>query len=326
MGGWGRTWGLAVVLALVLLGGYEWFWRARGFVPQLTDDAKLWASARASIKSRDPFQIVLLGDSRMQLAVDPELFAQTAHTQIPVDLAIDGASFLPVLRDLANAPEFCGTAICGLSPSIVADPNSGTPIDYVNGFHRRGPSDRVEQMLRERVERHLVLRLPALQPLWVWRQGMQGRLPEPDYVQLLPTRYRRADYRKTNVAEMAQRRLDAFRRAKPVPQSVLDARIADLREIVGSIQSHGGKVIFVILPSSGGVREIEDQLLPRATFYDRIAEQTGAAAIHFADVPELAHFTCPDGAHLDYRDARDFTRELATILQPLLRSGSGTRD
>ena len=38
-------------------------------------------------------------------------------------------------------------------------------------------------------------------------------------------------------------------------------------------------------------------------------------AIHFEDYPGLSGYDCPDGSHLDVRDARKFTRALVRILR-----------
>ncbi len=53
---------------------------------------------------------------------------------------------------------------------------------------------------------------------------------------------------------------------------------------------------------------------PRRQFWDQFARKTRATTLHFADVPALAAFQCPDGSHLDYRDRGRFTQHLAIAL------------
>jgi hypothetical protein len=44
--------------------------------------------------------------------------------------------------------------------------------------------------------------------------------------------------------------------------------------------------------------------------------RTGAVGLHFEDVPAMRGYRCPDGCHLDSRDAPSFTRALLNELQP----------
>jgi len=46
---------------------------------------------------------------------------------------------------------------------------------------------------------------------------------------------------------------------------------------------------------------------------------TKGIAIHFADYPTLAKYHCPEGSHLDARDAGPFTRALADVIRTELQ-------
>jgi hypothetical protein len=78
-------------------------------------------------------------------------------------------------------------------------------------------------------------------------------------------------------------------------------------------------VIFVRFPTSGVLWELEEQRYPRKDYWDVFAAESRAATVHFKDYPALARFQCPDGSHLDYRDAVPFTKALAEILAPMWR-------
>ncbi len=73
-------------------------------------------------------------------------------------------------------------------------------------------------------------------------------------------------------------------------------------------------MIFIRFPSTGMVRQLENQTWPREKYWDNLVANTRAGAIHFEDYPSLSEFDCPDGSHLDMRDAKIFTRSLAEIL------------
>jgi hypothetical protein len=94
-----------------------------------------------------------------------------------------------------------------------------------------------------------------------------------------------------------------------------NSNLARLKKAVSSITARGGKVIFQRLPSTGGVLELETRLNPRAQFWDRILEETGAPGIYFEDFPELTGFSCPEWSHLNAHDATEYTRRFARILR-----------
>ena len=73
-------------------------------------------------------------------------------------------------------------------------------------------------------------------------------------------------------------------------------------------------MIFVRLPSSREIWDIESRRYPRADYWDAMASRVDARFIHFADHPELAGFELPDGVHIDDDDQVTFTRVLAGIV------------
>lgn len=83
---------------------------------------------------------------------------------------------------------------------------------------------------------------------------------------------------------------------------------------VEKIRKKGGKMIFLRLPSTGQLREMENTFTPRQHFWDRILETTGAPGVHFEDYAKLKDFDCPEWSHLNRNDASEFTKPLIPIL------------
>ena len=52
---------------------WEIFWRRRGFVPWVRDDWPAWALARRSPRLRGKAAVALVGASRLQVALDPDI-------------------------------------------------------------------------------------------------------------------------------------------------------------------------------------------------------------------------------------------------------------
>jgi hypothetical protein len=84
--------------------------------------------------------------------------------------------------------------------------------------------------------------------------------------------------------------------------------------MASKIRSHGGNVIFVAMPSSDMVREIENRRYPRELFWDRFINESSTTGIHSAYEPRLKEFVCPDGSHLDVRDQARFTHRLVDVI------------
>ena len=90
------------------------------------------------------------------------------------------------------------------------------------------------------------------------------------------------------------------------------------RESVEAIRGRGGQVVFLRFPSTGKLRELENQFSPRAGFWDRLIAAAGAPGIHFEDHATLRDFDCPEWSHLTDADATRFSRSLMPILEDTL--------
>jgi len=94
--------------------------------------------------------------------------------------------------------------------------------------------------------------------------------------------------------------------------------LAKTKEHVAMIEKRGGRVIFLRFPSSGRVRELENQFFPRPVFYDRLVAASGNH-IHFEDHSELQGFLLPEWSHLTRADATEYTRRLMPLIKPLMQ-------
>jgi hypothetical protein len=319
--GWLRIWIVGAVVALVLLGGYEVFWRSLGFKPSVNDDADLWSLARSRVRPDDRSQIVLIGASRLQLGVDPQLLGESLGVRAPIELAVDGSSCVPVLDHLSRDEHFRGTVVCEVSPWTFfagIDAAAGKQGEFVRRYGERSAYSGIEEMLRARVQEHLVLRLPEVS----WKRGLSyvlhGKRPRPSSIVTLPDRSRRADYSQVDLADLRRYREERTRIAgfgSDPDRWKQDLRM--LTERVDRIRARGGRVIFLVMPTSGSVREVEEARMPRKMYWDQLIRATGAPGIHAGDYPAL-QFECPEGSHLDYREARQFTAALGPIIKPLL--------
>ena len=74
--------------------------------------------------------------------------------------------------------------------------------------------------------------------------------------------------------------------------------------------ARGGKVVFIRFPTADEHWDLDRAHYPRSEYWDRWANRSKAAFLHFMDVPEMQKFELPDTSHLDERDAPAFTESL----------------
>jgi len=101
--------------------------------------------------------------------------------------------------------------------------------------------------------------------------------------------------------------------------AAFEARFTDTKALVDKLRARGGKIVFVRLPVSGGLKQLEDQTTPRAKIWEPLLQRTTAPGIHFEDYPELAGFNCPEWSHLSAGDSVEFTKRLAPHLRAALK-------
>ncbi|HTD27794.1 MAG TPA: hypothetical protein VK660_00235, partial [Xanthomonadaceae bacterium] len=291
--------------------------------------------------------LILIGNSRMQLDIDTTaLRSQTPLT--PVQLAIDNSSFVPILAGLAQDPSIRGTVLIAYGDKYLANPVSYDAADqYQIAFDSIPHSRRIpdfaasEAYLSDLLHGSMRSYADGARPISSLLLRMIGPDATPQYLAILPDRSRRADYRKvndaalrgdyyTNVNRILQSKTPVPLNAPPAfaepelhrqiaamtPESTdhFDRSLGRIEGMVSAIQSRGGRVIFIVFPTSGLVREAENARYPRTRFWDRFVANTTATTLHFDDMASLRNYTCPDGSHLDVRDTTRFTTRLVKAI------------
>lgn len=312
-------WFAGVLLAVLMLLGLELFWRHLGHTPSVQDDMDLWSQQRAKLSSDDAHTIALLGWSRSMYNVVPEVI-EARHPALTVgNVAIEGKHPVAVLRDLANDESFRGVLLCDITfagiPSSTWDEQQ-RHIDYYNTNWEIGKD--VERTLTSFVQ----ARLTVVSPRASLKQFLAGVLHDewewPFHVTVHADRWWAGDFHAadfdrilTRNKELAGMREEDSAGEPPTEADYIDD-VKGLNRFVDAIQSRGGKVVFVRMPT--GRRPWRETSKTPAW---RALEQhtTAAATIHFGDYPQLAKYMLWDGSHVDVRDAPAFTESLLEILE-----------
>lgn len=338
---WSRMFVMALLLTAVSTFVWELHVRGLGYGPNYADTPNLWAPQRERAENTDNTQVVFVGSSRTLFDMDLKAFQEEVGGALPVELATVGSNPLPILEELAQSPEFRGTVIVGIVPGLAAaaaGPPISTPQKYLAHYKAWSPAQRFELPLVLFLEDHLALINQDALTLSALIGGTDLPLrdkvyapPMPGYIKTLDrTRQGRMVDRLTSdpkeAAKVQQIWLTLFRGPPRPPvfteekwsemlAAGWDANLVRFKSSVEKIKKRGGRVIFSRLPSSGGVRALENKGTPRALFWDRLLRETHSPGIHFEDYDELKGFSCPEWSHLAPDDATAYTRLFARILR-----------
>jgi hypothetical protein len=338
--------GITVIVVLVVIAAacaWELYCRSIGYGPTLNDNEDLWTMARQRVK---PESIVIIGDSRGWFDLDPDEL-QKGLGKRPVQLAMGGGCAYPVLADLADDKSFHGTIICSFVPRLFFAPPGTPPMERgekaVRRSHTQTPAQRVSQYLAMPLEEHVAF----LKQEELTLDDLLKRLPIPNRLgALVPPRLPPyfgtldRERRARMIEECArpgselQKRiqqiwLPLFTPPPPpsyIPKDVFMAKIKEAIEkrfhdtvtAVEKLRARGGKIVFVRLPVSGGLKALEDKATPRNQTWDPLLQGIGAPGIYFEDFPELAGFNCPEWSHLSAGDSVEFSKRLVPHLRAAL--------
>jgi hypothetical protein len=343
-----NTRGIRVVAAAMLIfasfvGSMEIRLAELGYHPTIVDSMERWIGERERASRLGKRALILIGASRFQLGLDMNTLRRETGLE-PVQLAIDGSPFGPILAGLAADPRIRGTVLVDYYDSAIRSDRIDVPLRYQSEFEQRpkgkinqSPTTLVETTLANFLHENLRIYADGASPVTsLLDRILQGRAQNgsraKQYLITLPDRSRLADYTLVNMPAFYHQRVSRELGIEPdanTSATTLAHEIATLhpeantdfirqakamREMVLSIRSRGGGVIFVTMPSSGMIREIEERRYPRKLFWDRFVEQVGAPALHSAYDPNFRGFSCPDGSHLDFRDKARFTTALVRAL------------
>jgi hypothetical protein len=339
--------GLGIFAAFV--GAMELRLAARGFQPSVIDSTRLWIHERERVDALGDHALIVVGGSRALLDLDlPSLRRLTGLE--PVQLAVDGSSFVPVLRGLAADPGVKGTVLVDLAENVLTVPpkwDSAYEFEatYERGLATGGIADfrHSEAYLTDLLHGWLRSYADGTRPLTALRLRILDKTPTPQYLRMLPDREILADYSQVpqpafyyqrvirNLGQPVQLGGRSYRDIEqdfasriallpPFDDQLFLQSLPAMADMTRALRGQGARVMYVAFPTSGYVRQIDDKRFPRPLFWDHFTAAVQAPTLNFEDAPALRGFYCPDGSHLDMRMRERFTTALVQALH--LENGS----
>ncbi|MEO8747478.1 MAG: hypothetical protein ABI379_07460 [Rhodanobacter sp.] len=328
---WGGIWLGALLLALLLIGGWEWHWRAFGVMPSYKNSNGEWAQQRRRIDHGEGNALVLIGSSRTLFDVQLPVW-QKLTGERPIQLALEGTSSLPALQDLAADPKFTGRVLVGVASPLFFT-GKASRADAIRDASKEGPSKRIGNWLSMHlIEPYVAFDSPdfaletvlARQP-WPVRAGTHPftsvrKLSNSDAdrnTQLWSKLVTDADYRALARSIWAQAwtgrpppNINTPAKLQAVEQAQLDQAVAAVK----TLRARGVQVVFLRAPVIGPYFAFEERVAPRASTWDQLLARTGVPGINFLDYPQLQGYEQPDWSHLPEPAARQFTAALVPLV------------
>jgi hypothetical protein len=317
--GWLATWVFALLIALGGAAGLETYLRRLDYVPTVQDDPDLWALAYERVRLK-PDALVLLGASRIQFALDPEMIEQATGRPTAM-LAVNGHYPLATLRFLAEDEAFRGLVVVGIDSRGLNAKHWDMQQPWVEHWNNRWSlARRINRLLITPLqEQWVIARSPFALANLLRRQAAGWGLPFNDYVILRPERVGYVDYRRTDITAIRRQRildLEQYYRDHPPPPPEAWLKVAEpLAQWVAAIKQRGGKVVFFREPVSGEHLDLDERNYPRAKYWDVLAARQILPMIDFRDQPALAHFALPDTSHIDGIDVPAFTQAFIALMR-----------
>lgn len=335
---WGSLLKISVIIALILTLSWEVFWRSKGYAPSIDDNKDLWAQTRSKISES---KTVLIGSSRMLFDFNLEEY-KSSFGDLPLQLATVGTNPSFYLHDIANNTNFSGTLIVGIVPMLWYVPE-GMPVDLptknLKYFSQWSYAQKLGHLLDIPLQKSLAFLNGEDLPL---KKLMEHKIPNRPMAQIpprIPPFFMTIDLNRQGKMSRRMETDEDFQNlvkniwtplfTPPPPPPIFtkeqfmkmfQEHMARVRKEVSAsvkkLKDRGAKVVFVRFPSSGKVRELENQFGPRVAFYEPlIKEASPDLAIHFEDYSELQGFHLPEWSHLGAKDAHEFTKRLIKIIK-----------
>lgn len=321
----------AATMTILMLGAWEWQWRAFGATPIYRNSDGTWAEQRERIDRGEGDATVIVGSSRVLFDVQLPVWEKITGKR-PIQLALEGSSPMLFMEDLADDPDFTGNLVVGVTPGLFF---SGRTLraDALSHYRKRGPSQRSGHWLSKHLlepffafyEPDFALATVIKRQPWPARPGLRefpsvrrlalmdadrntymwDKIPnDPEY---------RAIVRNTWAARLGRPAPDMDTPEKA--QVIFDAQIARAVAAVDKLRARGVKIVFVRAPSIDDYYVAEQRDQPRAKTWDLLLQRTGTRGIHFEDYPQLQGFESPEWSHLSASAANEFTAELVPLVQ-----------
>jgi len=320
---------LTLAISLFALLCWEFWLRSRGVQVDGTPQLSAWAARFEQAKRSGPDAIVFIGSSRVKCGIVPAEVASGAGIERDQvhNLAVVNSSSLPVLEALADS-EFRGTVVCEVLPShFYGDAGRAEAREALNAADGWRGAQAMEGSVEGHARRNMRLLNPRATPLMLAQRiqlDLRGKVRpdafggaddiarihhEDGWEEIISSSRTPRQWLETAEVHAGNVR----KASRPATVEGLKELSVTLSELVARINARGGRVVFVRMPVSGVVEDVEFELYPPKLCWTRALGGVDAEEVHYlSDGPVLEPV---DGSHLDSKAAREYSRWIGRYLQ-----------
>jgi len=276
-----------------------------------------WAAVRDKAAIHQNDSVVLIGASRIQMAIDIDVMEDYAPSR-PLQLAVYSGSYLQVLEELSDDPNFMGMAIVSIVPStLVSRFDKRISAEWVQRYRKASHKgigaayESIEAKIKLFIGENFLFAQDGARPIQLL---VEDQINSHTYLD--SERRIFADFELTDKEHLHQIKYNSYigTNPQPVKRVLLPEILKRTVAAIDKITNRGGKVVLLRMPSSNEIFIGENIKYPRTDVWDQLSSQVTVPTIHFADYPSLQGFDLPDGVHIDSKDAAEFTRNLSNII------------
>lgn len=325
---------IAITLGIISISAWELYWRSQGLLPNIDDNKNLWANQREKLDDNYENKTVFIGSSRILYAIQHDIWKKETKTE-PVMLAAQGASPIPIFKDIVKNTDFNGTIIVGVTHFLLFStlyPEAEfmkRPQFLVDYYKNRTYAQRLNHKLSVPLQKNLAfirdgdeawdsdVDLKTL--LKQFKDERSGPIYPPfnnfedinlDRHMKMPKRMETDTVYANTVKNIWKTILSGD---NPPPDK--EATMAAFVEIAEKFKAKGGHLILVRCPSDGIFKEIEGKAFPRDEYWDPLVRKSGAIGYNYHDFEQFQNMFLPEWSHLATKDAQFFTSELIKIMK-----------
>lgn len=327
-----RIFFFSALVALFLLGLYEWYWGTIRHWPKGHDLESLdvWADQRAKVSELDTQDVIILGSSRAHFNVNIYVWDSLTGRR-PLQLAYPGSSPLHPIEDIINNTDFKGLMVIGVAPGLFYTQSGSWGANrgkaFVDRYHKRTYAQRFNQWVYNFIDPHFSFLNKEIS-----YESLVDRLPfpnrdsisDPDIWPPMVSMDKNRNIRMIPIMEndTAHQRRQKRIWFNPAPKNRLadsvDAVMEYYANMFRKFQDRGGRIAIINRPVKGYYQKNEPILWPRKEYWDRLLKECDCKGYHYADHPETKAMIPPEWSHLNRRDADRFTE---ILIEHLSRDG-----
>ena len=268
---WIRTYLFGLLVAAVLIGGWEGYWRSRGLKAFVANNFEIWAAKLDAGLRAGPDAIMLTGSSRIMAAIHFPTLRAARPDRVLAQVGTAGGSPVAVLRYLAEETAWNGCVVVEVSPGALFIPfadQENDSAEWVERFTQRlREQSRIPEPTYHSLEFEFELYLKdnlvtfggQTHPNSVLKSLVSGEPIEQPFFWLTRDRTEILDFTDVDMEDFRESRVARYSTRAMTKSEFAAMLVEPVQGWVRDIEARGGRVVLLRLPAKGGILRLENE-------------------------------------------------------------------